>query len=130
MKKLSLKIGLALLFLAICGLTAYAAAPIDPSFRPSNIPFDLNYDAKAELNAITVLNIISGALLYFASPAAILVIVYSGFQMIIAQGESDKIEEGKKNLQWSIIALLVMILSYTIVRIVIDITLRAGEAAA
>lgn len=131
MKKIAFKILLCLGLIIMMHPDVFAAnPPIDPSFRPANIPFNLDYSQDASFNAITVLNIIAGALLYIASPAAILVIVYSGFQMIIAQGETEKIGEAKKTLTWSIIALLVMIFSYTIIRIVIDITLKAGEAAA
>lgn len=105
-----------------------ATNPIDPSFRPANIPFNLDYKGDATSNTIIVLNILAGALLYFAAPVAIIVIAYSGFQMILGNGEPDKIDEGKKNLIWAVAALFLMILSYSIIRIVLDITIKAGNA--
>lgn len=115
--------------LILTTLVAHAAKPpIDESFRPSNIPFNLDYTGTATSNTVVILNLIASAILYFAAPVAIIVIAYSGFQMIIGNGEPEKIEEGKKTLIWSVVALFVMILSYSIIRIVLDITIKAGDA--
>lgn len=131
MKKFLISFALIMIALTINSAIVHAgAAPIDTSLRPENIPFSLDYSKDANTNTITVLNIIAGALLYFAVPGAILVIIYGSFQMLMGQGDPDKIDEGKKTVTWSAAGLLLMILSYSIVRIVLDITIKAGEAAA
>jgi len=102
---------------------------IDDSYRPINMAFNTDYvNRTAEDNTITIIQIIAGALLYLAIPATTIFVVYSGVQMVIYGNESDKIEEAKNNLKWALIGLLFIILSYSIVRIVIEITVRSGEA--
>lgn len=58
----------------------------------------------------------------FLAAAAFIGIVYSGFMMITAGGDASKMEAGKKNLIWSIIGVVVIILSYFIIKFVYSLT--------
>ncbi len=105
------------------------AYSIDPSYRPVNSPFDLDYKSETPTsNTVLILQILSGALLYFASPLAIFFIALAGFKMVTGGAESESLEEGKKGLTWSVIGLLVIILSYSIVRFVINLIITSGSA--
>lgn len=129
MTKKLLKFSLLLILVLTLSNTVMAAAPIDPSLRPINVPFDLNYaNNNASSNTIIVLNILAGALLYFAGPIAIIMIAFSGFQIVTGGAESEKLDEGKKSLTWAIIGLLAIILSYSIVRIALAIIIDSGQA--
>jgi amino acid transporter len=57
--------------------------------------------------------------LTFLGLIAVAFIIYAGFLMIIAQGEEESVQKGKKIILWAIIGLLVVMLSYAIVNFVI-----------
>lgn len=54
----------------------------------------------------------------FLAAMAFLGIVYSGIMMMTAGGDATKFASGKKNLAWSIIGIIVVTLSYFILRFV------------
>lgn len=131
MRKLILKLVLLIILTLISAELVQAAATIDPNLRPENEPFDIGSTLKQEGGAATgtilILQILAGGLLYFAAPLGIIFIVLSGLQMVVYGAESDKLEQAKKNLTWSIVGLLVIIMSYSLVRIVIEFVLKAGS---
>ncbi len=54
----------------------------------------------------------------FAGVAGIVTIIYvmvSGFQFLISQGNSEKVEAAKKSLQWSLSGLVLIILSFVLI---------------
>jgi hypothetical protein len=54
----------------------------------------------------------------FFGSIALIMIVYGGVQIMTAQGQSDKINEGSKIIIWASIGLVTMILSYVLVNFV------------
>lgn len=133
MKKLLATIGLTIALLVTAAPLAYAAYQVDPSFRPDNSPFGLEKELESNqtegaINATNiVLQIIAGGLLYFAAPMAIIMIVLGAFNMVAYGSESEKVEEVKKHLTWSIVGLFVIILSYAIVKILIQFVVVVAE---
>lgn len=128
LKKILLTIGLLTVVLALNGhfVEAYS---LDTSYRPVNSPFNLDYKANTpEGNTIMILQIIAGALLYFATPVAIIMIAFSGFQIVTGGADSDKLEEGKKSITWSLIGLAAIILSYSLIRFVLTLIVKSAEA--
>lgn len=118
--------------LLIAGAAAVHAYQIDPSYRPSNEPFALDKEIKAQGASgatIIVLQIISGALLYFAAPIGIIMIVWAGGSMVVFGAEQEKLDAAKKHLTWSIIGLVVIILSYSLVKIIITAIVKAASLA-
>lgn len=119
--------------LALASSATIAHAQImDPGYRPINIPTlrtegmeDLPGVARA---TILLLQTISGGLLYFAAPVAVIMITVSALRMVIGSHESEKIEQAKKHLTWSVVGLLVIMLSYSITRIVIRLVMLAAAA--
>jgi len=126
--KIILFIGIALLL--SLWMNSAIAYTIPGEFRPINEPFDIGDELEttgAAGGTIVVLQIIAGGLLYFASPVAVIFIVVSAFTMVTGGADSEKIEQSKKSLTWAVIGLLVIILSYSIVRAVISTTLKAAS---
>ncbi|MEK7201996.1 MAG: hypothetical protein AAB669_00465 [Patescibacteria group bacterium] len=58
----------------------------------------------------------------FLAAAAFVGIIYSGVMMITAGGDATKFAAGKKNLIWSIVGVVVIVLSYFIIKFVFSLT--------
>lgn len=111
--------------------TTTLAYTIPEDLIPINEPFRIGKDlsgqgATTASGTIIFLQILAGGLLYFAAPVAIIIIALAGFNMTIQGAESEKIEEAKRSLKWAVIGLLLIILSYSLVRIIIDSALKAA----
>jgi len=109
------------------------AYQLNTNYKPVNAPtFMKEEDAKKPVNEVTVivLQTISGALLYFAAPVAVILIAMAAFTITSAAGETDKIDQGKKHLTWAVLGLLLIILSYSTARYVIKAVVAAGENSA
>lgn len=131
MKKLAALIILTA-FLVLFSIQIAEAYQIDESYRPINSPFELNKEIKK--NPITstqaILEILAGGLLYFAAPVAIIMIAIGGFNMVVGGAESEKLEEAKKHLTWSVVGLGLIILSYSAVRIAIQFAISVADVTA
>jgi hypothetical protein len=125
MKKL-IKLIFVLIALSTTKLVALAYQ-IPPEYRPENQPFGFAAEIPggegSVVGIIIILQMLQGGLLYFASPIAIIAIVYAGLQMII-NGSSEGFTKAKLIVTWAIAGLLVIILSYSIVRITITLLLE------
>lgn len=132
MKKTILQIGTftVMLVLALTLTDHFAQAySVSPAYRPANSPFTLDYDTNTPSgNTIIILQILSGGLLYFATPVGIIMVAISGFKIVTGGAESEKMEEGKKSLTWALIGLAAIILSYSAVRFVLSFIIRSAEA--
>jgi len=131
-KKILLSLVLITLLLTAGTAVVHAAYQIDPSYRPSNEPFALDTQIKtqgASGATIIVLNIIAGALLYFAAPIGIIMIIWSGSSMVMFGAEQEKLDAAKKHLTWSVIGLVLIILSYSLVKVIITAIVGAASLA-
>ena len=100
-----------------------ATYQIPDEFKPNNTPFDISFTNPGDTSGTsaleTVLQIIAGALLYFAAPLAVVSIAIAAFMLVNNSGNSEKIETSKKHLTWAVIGLLVIMFSYALVRTLI-----------
>lgn len=131
-KKIIISVVLSILILSV-GSLATLAYQVDPTYKPHNVPFSLTDEIKqggASGATILILQIIAGALLYFAVPLAVIFILMAAFNMVIAGGESEKLDQAKKHLTWAIIGLICIILSYSIVKIIIQLVVDIGSQTA
>lgn len=106
---------------------------MDPSYKPDNEPFALTAEIKDRGPAgatVLVLQIIAGAMLYFAVPIAVIMLIIAASQMVIGGAETEKLEQVKKNFQWSIIGLVAIVLSYSIVKIIINFVIASASLTA
>lgn len=58
-------------------------------------------------------------LLTFLGILAVIMIIYAGILMIMAQGEEENVEKGKKIIIWAVVGIIVITLSYAIVNFVV-----------
>jgi len=109
-KKLTSSIGFALLGLALPYLSK--AALLNQSDCPST--YLTCSDANTRDIIVRVINI----LLSVAGLLAVLFIIIGGFQYITSGGNEELAERGKRNLQNAIIGVVIIILSFVIVRVI------------
>jgi len=84
-----------------------------PSTPPSGAPEDFN---------ATVLRLTNWAL-GFISLVAVLGIIWGGVIYLVSVGEEDKMQTGKKAIQYSIMGLVVAGISYAIVNVIVTVIL-------
>lgn len=124
MKKLLITIGLTIILLTI-GISVAEAYQINPDYAP-NTPY-VQGAGGAEINTIVVLQLIAGALLYFAAPLGVIFITMTAWTLITEGSDTEKYEQAKKHLTWTIIGLLLIILSYSLVKFTIEFSREAAE---
>lgn len=130
-KKTLITIGMIIFSILLLG-SAVHAYTINQDLKPINEPFDIGSQIEGEgkdaaSGTILILNILAGALLYFAAPIAIILIAFAGVDLIMGGADSEKVTQAKKNLTWTLIGLGLIILSYSIVRILIEWISGAGN---
>ena len=148
MKKVLKTFGLIILItFAFSILTEIVSAyQIEQNFKPDNQPFGLDYNENSGGNAlgegasdegapgsfatILILQIMAGTLLYFAAPVAVIMLAAAGWQMTTGGAETEKLEQAKKNITWTIVGLLAIIFSYSIVKFAITFVIKAADVEA
>ncbi len=125
-RKLLIIIGSILLLVALASVAQ--AYQIPDEYRPDNLFFgedelDYNNDLAGQTQGSTatiiILQTIAGALLYFAAPLGVILIGFAAFNMVMGGADSEQLEQSKKHLTWTVIGLFLIILSYSLVRIII-----------
>lgn len=71
---------------------------------------------------------IVNAVLGIAGVVAIFFILNNAFYMIASAGSEEKITQHKKGLMWALVGLVLIILSYSIIRFIVSVPFQAGEA--
>jgi len=137
MKKIIKIIGIVLISVVLMSLLIEVvdAYQIDAKFKPANEPFDIKFDSDnaqqtgtpGSYATIIILQLIAGTLLYFAAPVAIVMLAAAGWQMTTGGAETEKLEQAKKNITWTIVGLLAIILSYSIVKFAIGFVITAAD---
>lgn len=98
MKKYLISGGTILSMYAINTYIAYAVA--DTGGRPVGIQIQ---NPIGDTSIAALLNKILAFLIQLGSIAVVLAIVWAGFLFVVAQGQSEKINQAKAALKWSII---------------------------
>ena len=109
-----------------------AGVKIDSILRPPGAPTvtgkeqETTADISEAPTTLTfkIINFVLG----FAGVAAIFFILNNAWYLVISSGSEEKITEHKAGLMWAVIGLILIILSYSIIRFVISIPLGADEA--
>ncbi len=129
MKKTLIKLlFIGLLIIAFAQIAdAQVGMGISDEYKPENTPFPIDDTQDAGTYTITILRILAGALLWFAAPIAVISIIINALNMAKGGADSEELEQAKKGLTWTIIGLLVIILSYAIVKTVISFTIEVAE---
>ena len=91
---------------------------IPGEYHPPKLPTAGTYSAEALVGYIYT---VIGALLAVSASVAVFFIFLSGFQLVTAMGNSEKIDQAKKTLFWAIGGLLIIILSFAIVHFIANL---------
>lgn len=103
----------------LLGLPASAfALTITPPCETSN--------CSSATDVATLLQTIINWVLGFAALIAVLFLIFGGVIYIASTGNKERAEQAKKTILYSVIGLVVIVLSYFIVRLVISLTTGAA----
>lgn len=136
-KKLFITILAATVFFVLTQ-SALAAIQLDNNFRPSNLPtfnvveegtVDSNPETRATQTIILFAGNIVSKILLFAGAITIVFLIIAGGNYIFAFGKDERIEKGKLGVTWSLVGLVVILMSYAIVQGIIQIILKVDESA-
>lgn len=61
-------------------------------------------------------------LLMFSGAVAVILIIFGGFKFMTSQGDEKAVDSGKKTITWAVIGLILILMSFTILRFVSQIT--------
>jgi len=98
------------------GVSLSAALLVSERDKPDEVP---DYGDDPHNAILSVINYF----LTFLAIIAIAFIIYGGYLMVMAGGDEENVEKGKKILIWAIVGMILVITSYTIVRIITDLAL-------
>ncbi len=118
---------------------AFAAVAIDPNLYPKNTPTvsdqkptgntaaEAAPEYASDSVSVLLLEKITNVILGIAGVVAIFFILNNAWYLVIAGGAEEQISQHKKGLMWAVVGLILIILSYSIVRFVISIPFQADE---
>lgn len=116
---------LTIAFLFLSFKPAYAAVGLDSDLYPkgaATVDIGTPEDMATSVTA-RIINVLFG----LAGVVAIFFIVQNGFFLAMSGGSEETVTQHKKGIMWAIIGLILVILSYSIVRFVISIPMGADE---
>lgn len=132
MKRIFIVFGILLTLVSISNI-ASAEVVIDKNLYPSGLATANKQDPTKGKEASTVDAIRTAitsnfveVVLGISAAVALFFILNNGFWMITSAG-GEKIDESKKGLQWALIGLILIVLSYSIIRFIISIPISADE---
>lgn len=113
------------LALAVVAVIAFVADPHTILAASSNL-LDQNDrpDAAIDDEFRSAVTRMINYFLLFLGLIAVAFIIYAGVLMVTAQGEADGVDKGKKIILWAGAGIVIILLSYSIVRLFV----KAGDA--
>lgn len=137
MNKIYLTIIAATIFWSLT-LNAFGAIQLDETYKPDNLPSyktqtatdTANSETAATQSVILFVGNIVGQVLLFTGAATVIFIIIAGAKYIFAFGNDDRLGQAKRGITWSLVGLVLIMLSYAIVRGVIKILLSTDVSAA
>lgn len=140
--KIKIFIGLLTLALCVGALkissveTAFAAVPIPSKYYPDGAatisgqkPIEGEKAPAVDDARYAIMYRIISWILRFAGVVAVFFIAQNGWMMAASGGKEESITAGKKGLTWAVIGLLLIVLSYSIVRFVASVPFQADESS-
>lgn len=105
--------------LVVFGDPPTSYSPSNPtSYSPLGFEIEnpLNADSFTEL-LVNIINWVGG----IASTVAVLMVVIAGFQYMISGGDENKTKSAMNTIKWSLIGLLIVLMSWAILKEVLSI---------
>ncbi len=118
----SIQQALVVMSITAMGLMAFNFAPvnaqglINPEDNPQKISVATGGQTNARQLVLTILNFFLG----FLGLLAVIMIIYGGFLYVSAAGDQGKIDNGKKIIMYSIVGIIIILLSFAIVNTVLS----------
>lgn len=106
-------------------LVAKAQIKLDENFRPETLPKALGNTSNEQVYGFVGKIVLTA--IQFAGVLAILFIVLAGFRYVMSRGDEGEIGTAKNTVIWSIGALLILILAYSIVSTVFNLAGSFGK---
>lgn len=92
---------------------ASAAFQLDPSGEiATELGGSLDTSLEPGIFAIGLINAVLG----FLGVIALCLVIYGGFTIMTAAGNDDKVQQGRKVLQWAIVGIVLIISSFSILQ--------------
>lgn len=85
-------------------------------------------DKSGADNVIEVIQTVANNILYFVAGAAVLVLIAAAIKLARSTGNEEEMETAKKTITWTIAGILVVMLSYALVKTVITFIFTAAPA--
>ncbi|MFH1099145.1 MAG: pilin [Candidatus Uhrbacteria bacterium] len=107
---------------AIATAAAFAAVAL-PLAALAADPLGINYGTATGLSTQDVRTVVSRIInvaMGLLGIVTVVIILYGGFQWMIAGGATEKVEEAKKRIFQGVIGLAIILTSYAIARFVVD----------
>lgn len=110
--------------------TTLAAYGLPDEYKPDNIVETTGSSNTYDADTVTKIigELISG-ILGIVGVIAVYFLVSNALKYVTSFGQQDKIDQAKKGIFWAIGGLLIIILSYVIVRFAIKVVIGTDEAA-
>ncbi|QQR84118.1 hypothetical protein IPJ72_02910 [Candidatus Peregrinibacteria bacterium] len=96
----------------------------DSVFPPDNLPLGSNNSAPVEARIVEIILFATNLVLYASGSVAVILLIIGGIRYITSLGNQERMDGAKKTIQYALIGLFVVILSYAIVNNVIDLIFK------
>lgn len=133
MRKIFISAICILVFAAISQSAFAQGIRIDPLLRPENAP---TISGQADESALEyeeyrvraeIIRRVSNIILGLAGIVAIYFIITNSWFLILAAGSEEKITQHKKGIAWALLGLVFIILSYSIIRFIVELPFTADQ---
>ncbi len=136
MKKIFVIAVIAYSLLMVSAVPAYAQVTLDPTLRPENLPTisggaenrdEAKVNYKEDAVRASLVFRFGSIILGLAGVVAIYFILNNAWFIIASAGNEETVTTHKKGLMWAVIGLILLMLSYSIMRFVISIPFQADQ---
>ncbi len=103
-----------------------AQVSLDPNLKPQYAPsITISPDANQKGGVANMfLQMIAGSLILLAGPTGILILAIGGLKYVTSHGNQTAMESAKKTINFAIIGLIIIALSYAIVTNIIKLLIK------
>ena len=105
----------ALMMVSLAPVSVSAQGFISPSDNPEAVAIATGGQGSFRQLALTIVNFF----LTFLGLIAVVMIIYGGFLYVSAAGNNEKIEQAKKIIMYSVVGILIILLSFAIVNTIL-----------
>jgi hypothetical protein len=105
--------------------TSFAQVQLNRDLKPAYLPDIPGTSAEEKIQNFSGNFIVT--LLQISGGVAVILIIYNGFQYITSRGDDGEIDQAKTNITWIIGGLVLLMVSYVVVRFVIKVSLIPDE---